>query len=156
MDKLEISFGSPLKIIHVAETAAEGFSLLTITFDQFTITAEGDVMYTLPIDHAVKMHVSYVDAHGNPATVDGPVIWASSDDDIVKLERDLDDTTICVVAAAGTVGNAQVTATADADLGEGVRQLITTCDISVVAGEAVAGNITPVDAPTPIAPEQRP
>jgi hypothetical protein len=51
-----------------------------------------------------------------------------------------------------SVGQAQVTATCDADLGDGVRELITLCDIEVVGGEAVAGTIQPVGEPDPLAP----
>jgi hypothetical protein len=40
----------------------------------------------------------------------------------------------------------QITATADADLGAGVRNLVTVCDITIVAGEAVAGTIAPIGA----------
>jgi hypothetical protein len=43
-----------------------------------------------------------------------------------------------------------MTAYADADLGERVRELATTMDVTVMAGEAVAGTITPVGEPEPI------
>jgi hypothetical protein len=153
--RIEISFGSPLRII--TEPEPQGTSRLTIKFEQFTITTEGDhVMYTMPVDHLVSMQVSYVDAKGNPATVDGAVVWASSDDDILTASVDPQDSTICTVSAAGQVGQAQVTATADADLGEGVRQLITTADIEIVAGEAVAGSIQPLGESQPIAPHPEP
>ena len=49
-----------------------------------------------------------------------------------------------------------MTATADADLGEGVRRLTTVCDIEVVAGEAVSGTIQPVGEPEPVAPHPEP
>lgn len=107
-------------------------------------------MYTLPVDKQVNMKVSYVDAHGNPARVDGDVVWASSDDDILNVQRNEDDTTQCRVMAMGDVGQAQVTATADADLGEGTRELICTAEIEVIGGEAVGGSITPVGDPEDI------
>jgi hypothetical protein len=150
VNQVEVFFGSPLKIVHVTEPAPAGYSLLTVKFDQSAITAKGDVMYTLPVGFEVEMQVKYVDARGNPATVDGQVIWASSDDDLVTVTVDDQDSTVCTVTTVDAVGNVQVTATADADLGAGTRQLITTCDISVVAGEAVAGTIEPVGTPTPI------
>ena len=113
-------------------------------------------MYTLPVDHLVNMKVSYVYAAGNPATVDGPVSWASSDDDLLTVDVDSQDSTICRVTPVGALGQAQVTATVDAALGQGVRNLITTCDITVVAGKAVAGSITPLGEPEPIAPHPEP
>jgi hypothetical protein len=150
--RIEISFSSPLRII-TAEEPQQGGSRLTIAYDSFRITTEGDrVMYTLPVDKLVVMQVAYVDAQGNPAVVDGMVSWASSDDDVITVKVDPEDSTICTVTPAGKAGQAQVTATADADLGAGVRSLVTLCDIEVVAGEAVAGTIQPLGDPQPIAP----
>jgi hypothetical protein len=146
--KVEIGFSSPLKIMMV-EPPDKGGSRMTVTYGVFSFTGS-DIMYTLPVDKQVNMKVSYVDAAGNPAKVDGQVTWASSDDDILNVQRNEDDTTQCRVLPMGEVGQAQVTATADADLGEGVRQLICTADIEVVGGEAVAGTITPVGEPSPI------
>jgi hypothetical protein len=113
-------------------------------------------MYTLPVDHLVKMQVAYTDAAGNPAKVDGAVAWATSDTAIATVQADQGDSTICTVTPAGKAGQVQVTATADADLGQGVRQLITTADIDVVAGEAVAGSMQPLGEPEPIAPHVEP
>jgi hypothetical protein len=153
--RIEISFTSPLQIQNI-EPPPPILAVLTITYDRFNITAKGDVMYTLPVDELVKMQVSYVDANGNPAAVDGPVAWASSDDDIVTVTVDDNDSTIVTVTPVGDLGQVQITATADADLGTGVRNLITVCDITVVAGEAVAGTIQPIGEAEPIAPHPAP
>jgi hypothetical protein len=150
--RVEIAFVNTLKIMEVTEEPAQGYSVIAVTFEPFIIKAKGDVMYTLPVDKLVNMQVAYVDVGGNPATVDGAVSWQSSDDDIVTVAVDSGDSTICRVTPVGATGQVQVTATADADLGQGVRQLITVCDITIVAGEAVAGTIEPVGEPQPIAP----
>jgi hypothetical protein len=50
----------------------------------------------------------------------------------------------------GTVGQAQVTAIADADLGDGTRELVCSAEVEVIGGEAVGGSITPVGEPSPI------
>lgn len=151
--RLIIRFENPLLIAEV-EPPPQGRALLTIAFNRFVITAEGEhVMYTLPIDHRVSMQVTYVDAQGNPARVDGEVVWASSDDTIATVTTDQTDSSICTVTPAGQLGQVQVTATADADLGQGVRSIITTADIEIVAGEAVAGSIQPLGEPQPIPPE---
>lgn len=123
---------------------------MKITYEGFTITAEGSVMYTLPVDHTVLMEVAYEDASGNPATVDGDVNWKSSDISIATADVDGSDSMIVKVTPAGKLGQVQITATADADLGGGTRALITTADIEIVAGEAVAGTITPVGEPEPV------
>ena len=81
--------------------------------------------------------------------VDGPVVWTSSDDNILNVTVDPSDSSLCTVQSLTTVGQAQVVATADADIGTGVKTLVTTMDVSVVAGEAVAGTITPVGSASP-------
>ena len=146
--RIEISFTSPLKIVQVEEPP-QILAVLSITYGPITITAKGDIMFTLPVDDAVKMQVTYVDAEGNPAKVDGPITWASSDETLAEVEVDSVDSSIVTVTPVGPTGQVQITATADADLGDGVRELITVCDISLVAGEAVAGTIQPVGAPFP-------
>jgi len=121
-----------------------------VTYEQFIITAKGTNMaYTLPADHFVKVQVSYVDRDGNPAAVDN-IAWSSDPPTIISAQVDGSDPTMVTVTPVGAVGNAQVTATADADLGEGVTALVTTMDITVVAGQAVAGTISPVGPAEPL------
>jgi len=128
----------------------QGHVVVTLRYKDFTLTAKGENMaYTLPVDNVVNVKVSYVDSHGNPAVVDGAVDWASSDETIARVEASADDTTDASVEAQGKAGQCQITATADADLGSGVRELVTMMDVTVVAGEAVAGRIEPVGEPIP-------
>ena len=110
-------------------------------------------MYTMPVGYGVELQVSYVDAGGNPATVDGPVAWSTSDASIVRVATDSSDTTRCGLTAGEKVGQAQVTATADADLGQGVRNIVTFLDVTVIAGEAVAGTISPISEAAPVEPQ---
>jgi hypothetical protein len=158
LNQLEISFGTPLRIVVASEPQVPAIvTWLTVWHNGFKLTAKGgEVMYTLAIDHLVKMQVAYVDAKGNPAAIDGAVEWESSDESLIKVEVDSQDSTICTATPVGPAGQVQVTAYADADLGEGVRELITTVDIGLVAGEAVAGTITPLGAAEPIAPHASP
>ena len=111
--------------------------------------------YTLPDDHQVEVQVSYVDSKGHPAQVDGDVTWQSSDEAIATVEVDSTDSTMATVTPSTDLGQAQISCTADADLGEGVKEITSTFDVSVVAGEAVAGTITPSGDPIPIPSEQR-
>jgi hypothetical protein len=132
-------------------------AIVTLRYDGFTVTARGDDMaYKLPNDMVVRCQVSYVDAKGNPAQVDGEVTWDSSNQTIATVKVDSGDSSQVVVTPAGNIGQAQISATADADLGEGTTELITTMDIEVVAGSAVAGTIAPVGEPEPIAPTVTP
>lgn len=145
-----ISFVNPLRVIH---EQVSGKQFLLIIFGKFTVKAEGEhVMYTLPVGTQVQMQVSYVDAGGNAATVDGEVVWASSNEAIATAIADASDSTLVTVTPVGPAGQVQITATVDADLGAGVRSLITIADIEVVAGEAIAGTISPVGEPTAAVP----
>ena len=107
--------------------------------------------YTLPADMEVEVQVTYVDAEGNPASVE-TISWASDPPEIIGALVDPDDPSKLTITPVGPAGNGQVTATADVDMGAGVKALVTTMDITVVAGEAVAGTISPVGPPTPINP----
>lgn len=127
--------------------------VVTVRYQNFSATAQGEHMaYTLPVDNLIVVKVAYVDSHGNPAAIDDEVIWATSNDTVATVKVDAGDSSICTVTAVGEIGSAQITATADADLGEGSRDLVTLLDLTVVAGEAVAGVINVVAAPQPIAP----
>jgi len=154
VSRVEIVFSNPLQIMEVPIPDTGG-ALLTIAYEKFVITMKGDeVMYNLPADHTVTMQVSYVDGAGNPAKVDGAVTWFTANEELATIEVDPNDNTICKVIPVA-VGRTQVSAKADADLGEGTRELLTVCDIMIVAGEAVAGSIQPVDEPQPMSEDTR-
>jgi hypothetical protein len=152
MTTIQFQLGGTLKFI-VEESVSRAGAFVTLNFGAITVTARGDDMaYTLPDGNKVKVKISYVDNQGNPATVDGEVSWSSSDETIAMVQADGADSTQAVVTTTqgGTIGQMQITARADADLGEGIRELITTMDVEVVAGEAVAGTIEPVGPSEPI------
>ena len=109
--------------------------------------------YSLPLGKLINVQVAFVDSKGAPAKVDGVVTWASSDDAIATAVVDSGDSTICRISSVA-VGSAQISATADADLGAGIRELTVTLDLMVVevGGEAVAGTITVIGEPQPIEP----
>jgi hypothetical protein len=148
VNQLEISFGTPLRIV-VAKEETPIYYRWTISDGKTTVTAKGDVMYTMPILYQVALQVSYVDAGGNPASVD-TVTWNSSNSNIVTFTVDTTDQTKCTIQSTNTVGSSQITATADVDLGAGVKNIVSLLDVSVVAGEAVAGTINVVGTATPI------
>ncbi|MBT1509447.1 hypothetical protein KIP88_02935 [Bradyrhizobium sp. SRL28] len=151
VSRVEIVFANVLKVMEVGEEPLPRVhTLVTVKYEQFAITMEGDhVMYNLPADHTVTMQVSYVDGAGNPAQVDGDVTWFTANEELATIEVDASDDTICKVIPKA-IGRTQVSARADADLGEGTRELLTVCDIMIVAGEAVAGSIQPTGEPQPI------
>ncbi len=103
----------------------------------------------LPIDKKlVGCTVSYVDAAGNAAIVDGAPVWATDRPDLLVVTAAVDGMS-CDISPVGPLGSAQVTVTADADMGDGMRELITLGTIDCVAGEAVGGTI---NFPEPVAP----
>jgi hypothetical protein len=126
-------------------------AVVAATVDGFTFTTKGaqGIMYTLPADKRVRLAISYVDAKGNPAMVDGDVTWDSSDPNVAFITPTTppDEEGFAVYLMPGsTIGSAQISARADADLGSGVQEVITLLDVTVVAGSAVAGVITPGEA----------
>ena len=108
--------------------------------------------YKLPSGSLIKVKVGYVDEGGNVATVDGDVAWDTSALSVATVERDPEDSMLAQVSSVGPIGTCQISATADANLGQGTRNLVTLLDLEIVAGEAVAGVITPQGEPQPIAP----
>jgi hypothetical protein len=156
MTTVQFQLGGTLKFV-VDEPATRHGARITIRYDGLTLTAWSDGMaYKLPNDHVIGVQVSYVDSKGNPAAVDGEVTWDTSDQNIATIRTDSGDSTQALVTPTGQVGQVQVTCTADADLGEGAREIITTMDVEIVAGEAVAGTIAPVGEPQPMAPTATP
>lgn len=148
MTTVNFQLGGTIKFEVEAEPV--GYATMTIKYEGFTITAKGQGMaYKLPNDKTIVVKVAYVDSRGNPAQVDGPVQWESSDDTVVTVTADVGDPMQARVLPVGPIGSVQISVTADADLGEGTREIITTSDLDIVAGEAVTGTISPVGEPQP-------
>jgi hypothetical protein len=148
---LEVTGSFKVLVRPLVEPAPEVACVVTVRYDRFIIALKGERMaYTLPIDHQVEVQVAYVDAKGNPAAVDGDPTWSSSDPALATVSPDAADAFKAVVLPVGPAGNVQIKVEADADIGAGVKELITLMDVTLVAGEAVAGTITPVGAPTPV------
>jgi uncharacterized protein YjdB len=107
-------------------------------------------MARLTNEEQVSVTVAPKTAAGRPATIDGNVAWASSDE------------AVCTVASTGPLtglvvavgpGVAQVTAVFDADLDVGeTREITMSGAVEVVAAEAATGEIvfgTPELTPLP-------
>ena len=112
----------------------------------------------LTVDQQVAVNVVYRDADGNEARVDGDPVWTVADPTVAEF---VPGATAFegIVRALGPIGTTQVSVRADADLGDGVRELIGTLDIETVAGEAVVANVQagqpeaqPEPAPAPTDP----
>lgn len=149
--QVTLTFANPMTlIVQQAPPASQtGSAYMQTTIAGITVKGT-NMSYTLPDDKQVQVQVSYVDSKGHPASVDGDVQWASSDDTVCTVTADTTDSTLAMITPAANLGNVQITATADADLGAGVSNIITPVSISVVAGQAVAGTIAPTGDPQPI------
>ncbi len=87
----------------------------------------------------VSASIQPLNAKGNPATVDGVPVWASSNEAAATVEASADGMS-AVITATG-LGTTQISVTADADLGAGTRSITGVADIEVRASEAVTVGI---------------
>lgn len=76
-------------------------------------------------------------AKGNPAKVDGVPVWSVSSEEGLALTVEADGLS-ATAKAVGALGDFQVIVKADADLGEGVRELTGLADVTVIAAEAAS------------------
>ncbi len=90
----------------------------------------------------VTATISFTDAKGKPAKVDGVPTWASSDPTIVDTVTAAADGMSATLHVTDTIGASQITVTADVDLGSGVSNQDFVDTVSVIAGDAVAANFT--------------
>ncbi len=92
-----------------------------------------------------RLAIAEVDRRGNPVTPGdegfGTITWTTSDPSVVTVTSSADGASATVVAA-GSLGTAQISASADV----GGQPLTGTLDVQVVAGAAASIKIT-ADAP---------
>ena len=72
---------------------------------------------TLTAGRAKPVNLVINDKRGNPARVDGMPVWTSSDESVATVTPS-DDGMSATILSLGTTGTAQISVTADADLGE--------------------------------------
>lgn len=108
--------------------------------------------YTLQDGLQVLLKVEFLDAGGNHAKVDGDPRWSSSNPENCTVTVTPGNPYLATLLGVQP-GEAQVIVEADADLDEGEeRQIVCTMDVSIVAGEAVVGVISPSGEPSPPSP----
>jgi hypothetical protein len=91
------------------------------------------MLVTITSEEKILVSLNPVTAAGNPAQVDGTPAWSVVSGD-ATIEPSTDGLSCYLIS--GAVGNSQITVTADADLGEGVREITDTVDLAVVSAEA--------------------
>jgi hypothetical protein len=117
------------------------FRLWTGPQSFFDVPAKGQLMARLTTEEIVSAEVAFLTAKGNPAPVEGDVVWTSSDAAVATVVADPADSKKAVVTAVGP-GVAQIVAVADADMDVGeVREVTASGAIEVVAAEAQTAQI---------------
>lgn len=95
----------------------------------------------------VALSIQPVSQAGNPAPVDGIPTWDVSNPAVGTLTVAPDGMSAMFVTS-GSLGDTQVSVSADADLGAGITTITGTLDISVLASQATTLGI---NAGTPVA-----
>lgn len=91
-------------------------------------------------DPPKTLRVKFKDAEGNDATVDGVPEWGISDPALGTLTPSSDGLSCEFNPGSPSVG--QINVKADADLGQGVVDVIGTLDVEVIPGDAVTAEIS--------------
>ena len=107
----------------------------TITFGNFSVTTKGNAVITIPFMKAVTITLNLFDKAGNPTKFDDLPVWATSAEGFVNLAVS-EDGYSAEACSVGPMGDVQITATGDADLGDGTREKVCMDTIHVVAGDA--------------------
>lgn len=118
----------------------------------FTVDLEGQITegaqsITMTNSQKATATITPIDAKGQPASVDGVPVWASSDATILTVTAAADGLS-AEVAAVGPLGTAKVSVTGDADLGADVKPIFGELDVTVTQGQAIGFKIdlgTPVE-----------
>lgn len=91
-------------------------------------------MFVLTDSQQVKLTLKGQSAAGNEAPLENIVV-TSSDESIVTVTKESDDSFI--LSSTGAVGTSQIQVTADARIGAGESEISGVETISVVSGEAI-------------------
>lgn len=108
-------------------------------------TTIGATMLTLTDSQKSDLNLVVKDAKGKPTSLDGPAVFASSDETVATVESTGDLTATLTSVSPGTC---KITATGDALIGDGTQPLVGSLDVTVTPGQAIQIDLTagtPVD-----------
>ena len=142
MEKLQISFETPLRVILAQEEAPQPpRAIFTVQIEGLTFKGE-NMSNTMGVGTYATVSVEWKDKGGNVVGVEkGSVQWASSAPDTCQVTQAAGNPQIANLYAPGPIGKVQVHATGDADLGAGVQSITASIDVEVIGGQAVGGEI---------------
>jgi hypothetical protein len=97
----------------------------------------------------IPASLSITDSQGRPAEVDDVPVWASSDETVLTVEAEADGMTASIVTVAP--GTARVTVHADADLGDGVVDLVGVSeDVTVTVNPNSMASVVTLELGAPV------
>lgn len=114
---------------------------VTYQFKDVSFTTQGDVMLSLKdtdVPGTVTVSVSFTDAKGKPAKVDGVPTWAASNPALIDSVTPAADGMSAVIHITDNPDASNLTVSADVDLGAGVTSQDFVDTVTVTAGDAVA------------------
>lgn len=99
--------------------------------------------FVLKDDEQVTATLEFFDKKGKKITpkLDGVPAWDSSDPAAVSVTPAADGLSALIVASGSPEDTATITATADGDLGDGVKEITTTGDVSIIGGDVSTSNM---------------
>jgi hypothetical protein len=90
-------------------------------------------MLTIANNQKCRAYITPLDAHGNPAALDGPAVWRTSSADIFTIENISTDTLSVDLVPGPAVGTAELTVHANAgDLGGGIEVIYGVLSVQIV------------------------
>lgn len=92
----------------------------------------------LKVTKQVRVSVQFQDRNGNPARVDGPPRWFVDNTELLAISADTPDGLSVVARPVGPLGICTLSVRADADLGEGVKEIAGYVEFEIVGGDAEA------------------
>ena len=95
---------------------------------------EREITVQLTADQQVALSITGEDRYDNPVDITGATVWSSSDESIVVVTVDPEDSSKAVATAVGPVGTAAVTVSNDAN-SDGTGDYQGSLAIDVVAGQ---------------------
>lgn len=90
----------------------------------------------LKVSDNLPLSIEIKDKFGNAAKVDGKPGWAVTDESLGTVEVS-EDGMSALFKPVGTAGVLKLQVKADADLGEGVKEILGELDLELISGEAV-------------------
>ena len=127
--------------------------ILTLTLGRVLpkpVTKERLVISLTNDEYMPGVTVAFTNKYGKPAKVDGIPQWSSDDELIVTVKNvSTDGMTAEIWTVDAATGACQIHCKADADLGDGMREVDLTLTVEVKDDEATGGTINAGGTPLP-------